>query len=95
MLPVHAFRDKVVSILVTAGSPKHYLMVEQQLKPILNYMKAQIVQAYVFIEEKDFYRKEIINQDVLFRITRMIEDTVILAETYQSLRKAKETEYDF
>jgi len=95
LLPVNAFRDKVVSMLVTAGTPKHYLVVEQQLKPILAYMKAQIVQTYVFIEEKDFYRNEITNDDVLFRIERLVEDTVVLADTYTSIREAKEAEYDF
>lgn len=95
LLPVNAFRDKVVSMLVTAGTPKHYLMVEQQLKPILAYMKAQIVQTYVFIEEKDLYRKEIINDDVLFRMERLVEDTVVLTETYRSIREAKEAKYDF
>ncbi|WHY77893.1 NADPH-dependent FMN reductase [Neobacillus sp. WH10] len=95
LLPVNAFRDKVVSMLVTAGTPKHYLVVEQQLKPILAYMKAQIVQTYVFIEEKDFYRKEITNDDVLFRIERLVEDTVVLTDTYTSIREAKEAEYDF
>lgn len=95
LLPVNAFRDKVVSMLVTAGSPKHYLIVEQQVKPILGYMKAQIVQTYVFIEEQDFYRKEITNDDVLFRIDRLVEDTFILAETYTRIREAKEAEYDF
>lgn len=95
LLPVNAFRDKVVSMLVTSGSPKHYLIAEQHLKPILSYMKAQIVQTYVFIEEKDFQRNEIINDDVLFRIERLIEDTVILTDTYTSIRKVKEEEYDF
>ena len=95
LLPEKAFQDKVVSMLVTAGSPKHFLIIEQQLKPILSYMKAQIVQSYVFIEEKDFYRKEIVNDDVLFRIDRLVEDTIILLETYTSIRKQREAEYDF
>jgi FMN reductase len=95
LLPVKALQDKVVSMLVTAGSPKHFLVAEQQLKPILSYMKAQIVQTYVFIEEKDFLRKEITNDDVLFRIDRLIEDTVVLAETYTRIREAKEAEYGF
>lgn len=95
LLPENSFRDKVVSMLVTAGSPKHYLIAENQLKPILGYMKAQIVQTYVFIEEEDFYRKEITNDDVLFRIDRLVEDTVVLTETYTSIREAKEAEYDF
>lgn len=95
LLPVSAFRDKVVSMLVTAGSPKHYLIADQQLRPVLTYMKAQVVQSYVFIEEKDFYRKDITNDDVLLRIDRLVEDTVVLTETYTSIREAKEAEYDF
>jgi len=95
LLPINTFRDKIVSILVTSGSPKHYLVAEQQLKPILSYMKAQIVQTYVFIEEMDFHRNEIVNDDVLFRIERLIEDTVILTQTYANIRKMKEEEYDF
>lgn len=95
LLPVNAFRDKVVSMLVTAGSPKHFLIAELQLKPILAYMKAQIVQTYVFIEEKDFYRKEIVNDDVFFRIERLVEDTISLTQTYTQLRIEKEAKYDF
>lgn len=95
LLPVNAFRNKVVSILVTAGSPKHYLIAEQQLKPILTYMKAQIVQTYIFIEEKDFYQKEIINDDAILRIQRLVEDTVVLTETYTAIRLAKEEQYGF
>ncbi|GGM26141.1 FMN reductase [Paraliobacillus quinghaiensis] len=95
LLPVNAFRDRIVSMLVTAGSQKHYLIAENQLKPILGYMKAQIVQTYVFIEEANFYRKELTNDDVLFRIERLVEDTVLLTETYAKIREEKEAEYDF
>lgn len=95
LLPVNAFRDKIVSILATAGTPKHFLIPEQQLRPILFYMKAQVVQSSVFIEEKDFYRKQIINDDVLARIERLVEDTVVLTETYQQIREAKEAAYPF
>ncbi|MNW67866.1 hypothetical protein D3C74_465290 [compost metagenome] len=58
-------------------------------------MKAQVVQSYVFIEEKDFYRKEITNDDVIFRIRRLVEDTIVLTETYTKIREAKEAEYGF
>lgn len=95
LLPERAFEDKVVSIIVTAGSSKHFLVAEQHLKPILTYMKAQLVQSYVFIEEKDFYRKEIINDDILFRIDRLVEDTVILTETYKKIKEDREADYGF
>lgn len=95
LLPVNAFRDKVISMFVTAGSAKHYLVIEQQLKPIISYMKGQIVQSYVFIEEKDFHQKKIENDDVFFRIERLVEDTIVLTETYTKIREAKEDKYDF
>ncbi|HBV23481.1 MAG TPA: hypothetical protein DEB42_06840 [Jeotgalicoccus sp.] len=72
LLPVNGLQHKVAGIVVTAGSPKNYLIVENQLKPILGYMKAQIVQTYVFIEEQDFQRKELVNDDVIFRIDRLM-----------------------
>lgn len=95
LIPENAFQDKIVSMLVTAGSSKHYLVVEQQLKPILSYMRAQVVQTYVFIEEKDFYRNEITNDEVLLRINRLVEDTGVLTETYTKIREAKKVVYDF
>ncbi|MGG6311626.1 NADPH-dependent FMN reductase [Paenibacillus macerans] len=94
LLPQNALQGKVVSILATAGSSRHYLVPEQQLKPILSYLKAQLVQTYVFIEEKDFFRKEIVNDDVKFRIERLAEDTVIWADTYARVRETAEAAYD-
>ncbi|WP_018934253.1 NADPH-dependent FMN reductase [Gracilibacillus lacisalsi] len=95
LLPVGGLEGKVASMIVTAGSQRHYLIPEQQLKPILGYMKAQIVQSYVYIEDVDFYRKEITNDDVKFRIERLVEDTMTLARTYQRILEEKEAEYDF
>lgn len=95
LLPEQALLNKVVSIIVTAGTPKHYLIAETQFKPIISYMKGQLTQSYVFIEEKDFYRKEIINDDILFRMDRLVEDTVSLTKALEDLRIAKEAEYGF
>lgn len=86
---------KVVGIVVTAGSSKHYLVAEQQLKPILSYMKAQIVQTYVFIEEKDFQQKTITNDDVLFRMERLAEDIKLQADLYQAIQAKKDEQYGF
>lgn len=47
------------------------------------------------MEEKDFYRKEIVNDDILFRIQRLVEDTVVLVKAYQAIRKEKEDQYGF
>ena len=95
LLPENAFRDKVIGLYVTAGSAKHYLVVEQQLKPILSYMKANTVATYVFMEEKDFHLKSIVNDDIYFRLARLIEDTIQLAKAKDITRKEKEQAYDF
>lgn len=95
LLPEQALLNKVVSIVVTAGSPKHFLIAETQIKPIISYMKGQLTQSYVFIEEKDFHRKEIVNDDILFRMDRLIEDTITLTNALEDIRAAKEAEYGF
>lgn len=95
LLPINGLRDKVVSMLTTAGSSKHFLVAEHHLKPILAYMKAHIVPTYVFVEEKDMLNKQIVNDDVLFRMRALVDDTVDMMEAYASIRTAKEAEYDF
>lgn len=95
LLPQSAFLDKVVGMVVTAGSAKHYLIAQQHLLPILTYMKAQVVQPYVFVEEKDIHRNQVVNEDVIFRLDRLVEDTAVLTQTYATIRQAKEAAYGF
>ncbi|MBM7542103.1 NADPH-dependent FMN reductase [Amphibacillus cookii] len=95
LLPTDGLRDKIVSMIVTAGSQRHYLVAEMQLKPILNYMKAHVVENYVFIEEKDYHMKKIINDDVFLRIDRLIEDAFTLSEVYRGIQKKKDAAYGF
>ncbi|GAA1363864.1 NADPH-dependent FMN reductase [Brevibacterium luteolum] len=95
LLPVSAFEDKVVGIIMTAGSPKHYLVAEHQLRPILTYMKAQVVQSYVFVEAKDVYRGEIISGDVTLRIDRLVEDTAQQTRVASQVRAEREAAYAF
>ncbi|MHC5227793.1 NADPH-dependent FMN reductase [Enterococcus sp. LJL99] len=95
LLPQKALEGKTVGIVMTAGSQRHYLIAEIQLKPILSYMKANIVPNYVFIEDVDFMNKELSNDDVLFRLNNLVENTVVLAESYQLAQRKLEEEYGF
>ena len=74
LLPIYAFREKVVGVVATAGTPKHYLMVEQQLKPILSYMKAIHLTNYVFLEEQDVDQGQIVNDDIMTRLERLVSE---------------------
>lgn len=55
-------------------------MIEQQLKPILSYMKANLLPSYVFLEEADYQNKAIINLAVLNRLDEMGHQLVQTAE---------------
>ena len=95
LLPIDVFKDKVIGIVATAGSAKHYLMVEHQLKPILNYMKAIVVPKYVFVEEKDYLNGEIADDEVIFRLQHLAEDTVVLINAIKAVLAAKDEAYPF
>jgi FMN reductase len=95
LLPENALYHKTVAIIMTAGTPKHFLVAETQLKPILSYMKANIVPNYVFIEDKDFVLQEIVNDDVLLRLETLVENTMVLARTYREIWRQQEESYDF
>lgn len=95
LLPQNALQFKTVSMIVTAGSEKHFLIPEIQLKPILGYMKANIVPNYVFLLDREILGDEVSSDDVLFRIDTLIEDTMVLAETYKDVWKKQEDSYGF
>ena len=77
------------------GSEKHFMIPEMHLKPILAYMKANIVPNYVFLLDNEILGEEITSDDVHFRIDTLIEDTMILAETYQEVWQKQEDSYGF
>lgn len=95
LLPQDAFRDKTVGMFVMAGTDKHYLVAEQQLKPILSFMKANIVQNYVFALQKDILNGEIISQDVLFRLDRLVDEVMMAARAYSEMQAYEDELYDF
>lgn len=68
---------------------------EQQIRPVLSYMKANLVSNYVFITDQDIIRQEIKNPDIEFRLDRFVDDFFLLLDTYQTMIQQKEAEYDF
>ncbi|MFD1064662.1 NADPH-dependent FMN reductase [Oceanobacillus locisalsi] len=76
LLPVDAFKNKMIAITATAGTTKHYLVPEQHLKPILHYMHAWVIPKYVFVEEKDYTNHVITNQNVIDRLNKLADDLI-------------------
>ncbi|MGE8205437.1 NADPH-dependent FMN reductase [Heyndrickxia sp. NPDC080065] len=78
-LPVDAFKSKVTGIVTTGGTEKHFLVTEYQLKPILSYLKGVVPSSNVFIHN-DFFNEnsEIIDDDILKRIEKLVEEMFFL-----------------
>lgn len=95
LLPQDALLNKTVSLIITAGSEKHFLVPEQQLKPILSYMKANILSSYVFLIDTDFGIDGIESDDIYLRLQKLAGDTLLLGQTYSQMLQAQENSYGF
>ncbi|TFB21722.1 NAD(P)H-dependent oxidoreductase [Filobacillus milosensis] len=65
-------RYKPVSILANGGTFQHHLVVENQLKPILDYFKCLVTPNYVYAQTSHFsHTNELIDEDVARRIQEL------------------------
>lgn len=91
LLPPNALQGKTVGLIVTAGSPRHYLVAEHQIMPILHYLKTNVITKYVFLEPSDF-GEDSIGDDITLRIetlSKSIEQSINIHE------EQKKALYDF
>ncbi|GAB4075177.1 NAD(P)H-dependent oxidoreductase [Barrientosiimonas marina] len=95
LLPNEAFKGKLVGILATAGSPKHYLVPEHQLKPVLSYMKAVILPKYVFVEETHFAQKTIVDEEAKSRLNQLAADLMHGVQVFSEVQKARDSAFPF
>lgn len=81
LLPVDALRHKIVGLVATGGTYQHYLIIENQLKPMIGYFRAFVAPGYVYAHTDHFNENnEISDVDVLRRIELMAEEMVLMKE---------------
>lgn len=67
-----AMRYKPVSIVANGGTLQHHLVIENQLKPILNYFRCMVTPNYVYTHTNHFSTQgELIDEDVRNRLKEM------------------------
>ncbi|WP_079525543.1 NADPH-dependent FMN reductase [Halobacillus hunanensis] len=67
-----AMRYKPVSIVANGGTLQHHLVVESQLKPILDYFRCLVTPNYVYTHTNHFSAEgELIDEDVHHRLEEM------------------------
>lgn len=95
LLPIDSLRNKVVGIVMSAGSSKHFLVTEYQLKPILTYMKAKPLENFVFIEGSSFNRGAIINDDINLRLENYAKTMEAAVRNERLHQESEDALFDF
>ncbi|CAM3675491.1 NADPH-dependent FMN reductase [Mesobacillus zeae] len=72
-----AFRNKVMGFVANGGTYQHFLVIENQLKPIAGYFRAFVAPSYVYANYDHFNKEnEIVDADLLQRIALLAEEVV-------------------
>ncbi|MGN7285852.1 NADPH-dependent FMN reductase [Shouchella rhizosphaerae] len=89
LVPTSAFKHKVMGFVATGGTFQHYLVVENQLKPIASYFRAFVAPGYVYAHDSHFdSKKNIIDEDVNARIKRLADEVVFMQKQLKSGKTA-------
>lgn len=85
MIPPKAMRYKPAAIVGNGGTYQHHLVLENQLKPILDYFRCFVTPNYVYTHTSHFdENNKIINEDVQARLKELARIFV----QYCEMRKA-------
>jgi FAD reductase [NAD(P)H] len=79
LTPVSAIQAKVMGFAATGGNHQHYLVVENQLKPIAGYLRAFTAPTFIFAHNEHFDKQnEIIDENVLKAIDQLARELSLL-----------------
>ena len=79
LVPPQALRNKVMGFVASGGTYQHYLVIENQLKPIACYFRAFVSPNYVYVHNDHFSpQNELIDQEVLDRIRKLAKEVVYM-----------------
>jgi FMN reductase/FAD reductase [NAD(P)H] len=76
------FRNKVMGFIATGGTFQHYLVIENQLKPIAGYFRSFVTPGFVYAHKDHFNdQNELTNPEVLKRVENLAEELVHMHKT--------------
>jgi len=88
MISPKAMRYKPVSIVANGGTSQHHLVVENQLKPILDYFRCLVTPNYVYTQNSHYdENNHIIDQDIHERLRELARVFVQYCKLSESLPK--------
>jgi FAD reductase [NAD(P)H] len=79
LVPPVEFKNKVMGFVATGGNHQHYLVIENQLKPIASYLNAYVTPSFVFAHNEHFSNQnEIKDQELLKQIGELSNQIVYM-----------------
>jgi FAD reductase [NAD(P)H] len=79
LVPVSMIVNKVMGFIATGGTNHHYLVVENQLKPIAGFFRAYVAPGHVYINDEHFNdQQQIANADIVTRIEKLADEVVFM-----------------
>jgi FAD reductase [NAD(P)H] len=77
-----------MGFIATGGTYQHYLVIENQLKPIAGYFRAYVAPGFVFAHNNHFSpQNELVDKEVLERISALSEEVVFMQKALKSNNK--------
>lgn len=77
LVPPSVFRHKVMGFAANGGTYQHYLVIENQAKPIAGYFRAFVAPSYVYAHTDHFNREnKIIDEDVEKRMKNLAAELI-------------------
>ncbi|PCD07754.1 NADH-dependent FMN reductase [Peribacillus simplex] len=87
LIPPKDFRHKVMGLVATGGTYQHYLVIENQLKPIAGYFRAFVAPGSVYAHNDHFNpQNELVDEEVLERIAMLSEEVVLMQKALKSTK---------
>ncbi|MDR7075724.1 FMN reductase/FAD reductase [NAD(P)H] [Neobacillus niacini] len=77
LVPPVEFKNKVMGFVATGGNHQHYLVIENQLKPIASYLNAYVTPSFVFAHNEHFSATNEIEDAELLKKIRELSHQIV------------------
>lgn len=95
LLPMDGLKDKIIGIVSVAGIDMHYLVAQHSLKPVLEYMKGEVIHPYVFVKDTYIQEGKIIDETIEERLTTLVDIALTKRRVQDIINEEKEAEFGF
>ncbi|WP_458413500.1 NADPH-dependent FMN reductase [Schinkia sp. CFF1] len=80
LVPPSEFNHKVIGFIATGGNHQHYLVIENQLKPIAGYLNTYVAPSFVFAHNDHFNSQNEISDPKLLKQIKLFSQELVFMQ---------------